>query len=266
MNPSPMLIGICAAPQEITPSMYLSFDYIEGHVQELLLPEQSDFEFELNRTLTRACRRSTIAANCLLPANLKVTGPSVDYGRLIRYAEVAFARAKALGIQTIVFGSAGARMIPDGWSAIRGFEQYVDALNRLAPIAEKQGITIVVEALNYGECNLINTLDEGAEAVRRCNHPHVRLLADLFHMLRNNEGPDALLRHAALITHSHLAENKERAQPGVYGDDFRPFFRALAKAERCRALTIECVWQGSMYEQVDPSVAQVRKQLSEAGL
>jgi sugar phosphate isomerase/epimerase len=266
MNPSPMRIGICAAPQEITPSLYLPFDYVEGHVQELLLPEQPDAAFETNRNLTKSCRRSTIAANCFFPANLKVTGPSVDYARLVQYAEVTFERAKALGIQTIVFGSAGARMLPDGWSAIRGFEQYVEALNRLAPLAEKQGVTIVVEALNYGECNLINTLDEGSEAVRRCNHPYVRLLADLFHMLRNGEGPDSILRHAAVITHSHLAENKERAQPGVYGDDFRPFFRALARAERCRTLTIECIWQDTMYERVDDSVAHVRKQLSDAGL
>ena len=75
----------------------------------------------------------------------------------------------------------------------RAFEQYVDLLRQFAPLAEEQGVMIVVEPLNRGECNLINTVREGAEAVRRANHPAVKLLVDLFHMLRNGESPDDLL-------------------------------------------------------------------------
>jgi sugar phosphate isomerase/epimerase len=260
-----MLVGICATPGDIASLPELPFDFIEGHVQNFLKPEKPDADFAANAAAARASRRPYPAANCFLPGDLKVTGPSVDHARLARYSETAFARAASIGMRTIVFGSAGARMVPEGWTGARGFEQYVEALRVVAPIAARHGVTVVVEPLNRGECNLVNTIDEGAEAVRRCNHPSVQLLVDLFHMLRNGESPDAIGRHAALVTHAHLAENVNRSEPGVNGDDFRPFLRALRQASRCPYLTIECVWTRPMPEAVAATVAVVRRQLADAG-
>lgn len=260
-----MKLGICAAPADIASFTSLPFDFIEGHVQNHLKPERPDAEFAPLAAALRTSPKQMPAANCFLPADLKVTGPSVDTARLARYAETAFARARSIGLHTIVFGSAGARQMPDGWSAARGFEQYVEALRIVAPIGQKHGVTVVVEPLNRGECNLVNTIDEGAEAVRRCNHPSVQLLVDFFHMLRNGESPDAIARQAALVTHAHLAENQDRSQVGVHGDDFRPFLRALRKASRCTHLTLECVWVGAPAQAVGPAMAEIRRQLSDAG-
>ncbi|HKB90772.1 MAG TPA: TIM barrel protein [Opitutaceae bacterium] len=259
-----MRLGICAAPLDLPVGLDLSFDFLEGHVQNLLKPEKPDADFAAARAAAKLSPRPMIAANCLLPADLKVTGPSVDHTRLARYAEVAFERAKVIGITTIVFGSAGARQLPEGWSAVRGFEQYLEALKILAPIAKQHDIMIVVEPLNYGECNLVNTIDEGAEAVHRCNHPNVQLLVDIFHMLRNGEKADPITRHASIITHAHVAEDKDRAQPGINGDDFRPYLKALRLASRCQNLTIECVWQGEMRAAVGPTIALMRQQLEDA--
>jgi len=260
-----MQLGLCAHPADLAVFSELPFAFIEGHVQNFLRPEAPDADFAPHAAAVRASRRPLVAANCLLPPDLKVTGPVVDATRLTRYAETAFTRARIVGMTTIVFGSAGARMMPDGWSSARGFEQYVDALKLLAPIAQKHGLTVVVEPLNRGECNLVNTIDEGAEAVRRCGHPHVQLLVDIFHMLHNGETPDAIERHAEIITHSHVAENVQRAQPGVNGDDFRPYFRALRRATRCQRLTLECVWVGEMATAAAPALAVLRRQLADAG-
>ena len=49
---------------------------------------------------------------------------------------------------------------------------------------------------------------EGAEAVQRTNTPAVKLLVDIFHMLRNGESPDDILKVGPLIRHAHLAENR----------------------------------------------------------
>ncbi len=92
------------------------------------MPEASEGEFAPHEKARRESLRPLVAANCLLPPDLKVTGPAVDSARLARYAGTAFARARRVGISTIVFGSAGARMVPDGWPTTRGFEQYVEAL------------------------------------------------------------------------------------------------------------------------------------------
>jgi len=260
-----MKIGICAHPSDIAGFPDPPFDYLEGNVQGFLVPEKPDAEFSPSALSAHSALRPLIAANCFLPADLKVTGPAVDFGRLGRYAEQAFRRAGSIGMTTIVFGSGGARQLPDGWPAADGFEQFVAALNLCGPLAEKHGVTLVVEPLNRGECNLVNTVDEGAEAVRRCGHPHVKLLVDIFHMLRNGEAPESISRHADLIAHAHVAENAGRAQPGVHGEDFRPFLKELRKAERCRHLTIECSWTEGMLAGVRPAIQALRQQLDSAG-
>jgi sugar phosphate isomerase/epimerase len=260
-----MQLGLCAHPADLTGFADLPFEFIEGHVQNFLKPEAPAADFAASAEAMRGSPRPMPSANCFLPADLKVTGPLVDQARLARYAETAFARAKSIGLTTIVFGSAGARQVPDGWSAARGFEQYVEALKIVAPVAEKHGVTVVVEPLNRGECNLVNTIGEGAEAVQRCNHAHVQLLVDIFHMLRNGEAPDPIARHADLIVHSHVAENENRAAPGTKGEDFRPFLRALKKAVRCQRLAIECVWTEPMAGAAIPALAELRRQLADAG-
>ncbi len=261
-----MQLGLCTTPDVVAGFSQPPCDFIEAHVQNFLLPEQPESAFAANAAAARACPLPTPAANCLFPADLKVTGPAVDVERMGHFAEAAFSRAASIDLTTIVFGSGAARMVPDGWPLARGFEQYVAALNLLAPIAQRHGVTIVVEPLKRDESNIVNTIDEGADAVKRSNHPNVRLLVDIFHMLRNGESPDAITRHAALVTHAHLAENRDRAEPGKYHEDFRPFLRALRSAALCRHLTIECVWsENDILRQAPAALAVVRRQLTDAG-
>ena len=260
-----MQIGICADPATLAtlPTPY-SFDFIEGHVQQFLKPEASDAEFSFNAAALRNCARSMPASNCFLPADLKVTGPVIDYPRLDRYATTTFRRAAEIGMKIIVFGSAGARQVPEDFPMARAFEQYVDTLRHFAPIAAAHGVTIVVEALNRGECNFVNTLAEGAEAVQRTAHPNVRLLVDIFHMLRNGESPDDIVKFGALVHHTHVAENKDRAAPGVHHEDLRPFLRALKKIGFDDRITIEAIYT-NLAEQVAPAVTALRTQLTAAG-
>lgn len=260
-----MQIGFCTDPATLsTLPARPACDFIEGHIVNFLTPEAPDADFAPRAAAVKACGYPMPAANVLLPPTLKVTGPEIDYARLDRYAATTFRRAREVGMTFIVFGSAGARMIPEGFSATKAFEQYVDILRQFGPLAEAEGVQLVVEPLNRGECNLINTILEGAEAVRRANLPSVKLLVDIFHMLRNGESPDDILKVAPLIRHTHVAENKDRAAPGVNREDFRPFFRALRKAGFNDKLTIEAVWT-DLPRQLDPALKELRQQLSDAG-
>jgi sugar phosphate isomerase/epimerase len=260
-----MQIGLCLDPATLAtlPTPH-DFDFIEGHVQNFLLPSSPDEAFAPHLAALRACPLPMPASNSFLPPGLKVVGPAVDQAALSRYADTAFRRARSVGMSIMVFGSAGARMMPEGWSAARGFEQYVEALRLFAPLAQAQGVTLVVEPLNRVECNLVNTIVEGAEAVKRANHPAVKLLVDLFHMLRNGEAPDDILR-VGPVHHAHLAEDKDRAAPGINGDDFRPFFRALKQIGYNDRLTIECIWKNAPAHEAAPALVALRRQLAEAG-
>ena len=260
-----MQIGLCLDPATLAtlPAPH-GFDFIEGHVQDFLLPFADDAAFAGHAAALRASPLAMPAANCLLPARLKIVGPAVDTAALTQYAETIFRRARQVGMTIMVVGSAGARMIPEGWSTARAFEQYVETLRLFAPLAQAQGVTLVVEPLNRGECNLVNTIIEGAEAVARANHPAVKMLVDIFHMLRNGESADDILR-VGPVHHVHLAENKDRAAPGVNGEDFRPFLRALKKIGYHDRFTIECFWKTGPAPEAAAAVAALRTQLADVG-
>jgi len=260
-----MLIGLCtSAIASAKPVASAALDYVEENVQSFLAPEAPVSEFDQRLSQASACARNIVAANRFLPGALKCTGPKIDEIRILAYAGEAFRRARRTGIDTIVFGSGGARALVDGFSPAQASEQFVSLLTKLGPIAARHDVTLVVEPLNRGECNFINTLDEGAEIVRRVDHPNIRLLADLFHMLRNDETPDAIRRHGDLLAHTHIAEKETRSAPGVKGDDFRPFLTALRAAGYDRRMSLECGF-GNLAAELTESLVALRRQLNDVG-
>jgi sugar phosphate isomerase/epimerase len=118
----------------------------------------------------------------------------------------------------------------------------------MGPVARAHGIFVVIEPLHRGECNFINSVSEGAEIVREVNDPHIRLLADIYHMLREDEGPASIASAGPLIGHCHIAEKDGRTPPGVHGDDFTPYLDALRRIGYTGGISIECRWNNLGYE------------------
>ena len=236
-------------------------DYVEENVQGFLLPRDPDAAAWARRLAdARACAKPLRAANCFLPGDLPCVGPAVDRTAIRAWATTAFARAKQAGITAIVFGSGGSRRIPDGFDRAQARAQFVDLLKELGPLAAAQNVTLVVEPLNTGECNFITSVDEGAAIVRDAATPGVRLLADIYHMLRDGEGPAAITRAGSLLAHVHIAEREKRTAPGVAGDDFTPYLRALAGIGYDGNLSIESGWH-DLAVQLPVALAELRHQL-----
>lgn len=256
-----MLIGICGSADQASALKELGFDFLEENVQRFLKPRESNEAFQ-----SSAPGALTVpAANCFLPGDLKVVGPKVDSAALHAYADRAFERAHNIGLDTIVFGSGGARAIPEGWAKAKAEEQFVEALKELGARAEGWGVYVAVEPLNRGECNFINSLAEGAALVRAADHPNVRLLVDFFHMLRDDEPAAEILKVGDLIQHVHIAEKAKRTAPGVAGDDFSAFLGALKEVGYSDKISLECGW-GDLNAEAPKSIAYLRKQMKAAGL
>jgi len=259
-----MRIGICRSIENAAIAKAAGFDYIEEGVKRLLVPESPDEEYAPKRDAARECGLPVEAACGLLPGNLKCVGPEVDTERFTNYIEATLARAAEVGITRIVFGSGGARKVPDGFARDEAADQFVERLCEMAPIAERTGVTVVVEPLNSTECNFINSLAEGAALVRRADHPNIRLLADIYHMLMDGEGPEEITAHAALIAHSHVAEHKGRRPPGTAPEDLRPYLRALVDAGYKGGISVECRWD-DLAAEAEGAVASLRGQLADVG-
>ena len=80
------------------------FDFVEENVQTLLVPEKDEAAFQERLAIVRSLNKPVLAANRLLPPDLKPIGPAVDEARLQRWGENVFRRAEEVGVKTIVWG------------------------------------------------------------------------------------------------------------------------------------------------------------------
>ena len=241
------------------------FAFIEENVQTLLVPEQDDNAFAARVKLARAAGTPVLAANRFLPPDLRPIGPAVDEARLARWCETTMRRAEELGIRIVVWGSGVSRRLETGWSREACTEQFAEAVRRAAPMAERHGVTIVIEPVCRHDSNFIRSLAEGAEIVERVGHPHVRLLADFWHMEVEGESPEELVRWQHLLEHVHLSEyGLDRGEPGRSGDDLRPFLRALKKTGYQKGLVIEANWRDLAAESRS-GLAELRRQMADSG-
>ena len=215
-------------------------EYLVDRVADFLMPAASDADFETQRERAAAAPIPVRGCNVFLsgPA-LRCIGPDVDRPRILAYAETAFRRFQSLGGQFICFGSGGARRIPEGWTKAQADEQFIALLTALAPLAERYGLVIPVEQLRSQECNYLTRLSEVVTVVKAVNHPRIRVLADLYHMGVMGDGPEEMGATAPYLAMVEIAEKVGRMVPGVAGDDFRPYFKAIRANGYSGPITIE---------------------------
>ncbi|MFC1529260.1 sugar phosphate isomerase/epimerase family protein [Gemmatimonadota bacterium] len=254
-------IGVCTSIDNAAIAIKAGCGYIEEGVRRFLMPDRPEDEFKRRLEAARACGLPVLACNSFLPGSLKSTGPEADHDGVLRFAETAFRRADEAGVQIIVFGSSGSRNIPEGFDRQQARDQFVSLLRRMGPLADSAGVTIAIEPLQRSECNFINTMREGSSIVKEVDHPSIRLLADIFHMMREDEGPEDLGSGGSeMLVHLHIAEKADRTPPGTAGDDFTPWFKALEQMRYEGLLSIECGWT-DLEAQLPEAVQTVRDHL-----
>lgn len=222
----------------------------------------SDAAFEKNIARFAQLPAPVYSVNLFIPADLKLVGPAVNESAILSYADSIMSRLSRTNIRMIVWGSGGARRIPEGFDKKTATKQLIGIGKQLAALAGKYGITIVLENLNSGETNCINTVKEALYVVKRVNHPNLRLNADIYHMLREGESPDIILKARKYLGHVEIAEKENRTAPGVAGTDFRPYLRALKKAGYNKKIVIEGQWK-KVGDIAIPAIRYLERQIEE---
>jgi sugar phosphate isomerase/epimerase len=235
-------IGICTNYSNGESMKQHGYAYIEESVGRFLVPDKNEKEFENILNNAAGCPLPIKACNGFIPKELKSVGPEAAHNEILKYAETAFQRAQKAGVEIIVFGSGGSRSIPEGFSREKARKQFIELGKKMASTAAKYNVTVVLEPLNSTECNFINSVSEGGEIVEAINHSNFRLLADIYHMKMENESPESIVKYGHLIKHIHIAEKQDRAVPGTYNEDFRPYFNVLKKINYQGRISIEARW------------------------
>lgn len=238
-----MRFGVCAGRDALETLTAAGFDYVEPSVTGLLQPEQP--EAQILPPLVSAFSSSPLkpeAFNLLLPGDLKVVGPDTDDYRQVVHLEAAFQRAAKLGGKVVVFGSSGARRIPDGWLPAKAHDQVVGFLRRGGTIAGQFGITLAIEPLNTAECNFINSVAEAVTLAEEANHPNIGVLSDLYHITQDGQSYDETHGATSWLRHVHVAGQGRRGPKAADFAYLREYFAALKAAGYTGRISIEANW------------------------
>jgi len=235
-----MELGVCCGPELAQVAKDAGFAYIEMSVAGLLKPLEDEGAFQTAFAAVRAAALPCRVVNCFIPGQLPITGPKADLAALRAYVTTTCKRAAEAGVDTIVFGSGGARRYPDGWDKAAGYRQLVEFGRMVAPIAAKAGVTIVVEPLNRTECNVLVTVQESADYVQTVDHPSFRLLVDGYHWGKDGDSGEAIVVNSALFRHTHIATVAHRLAPAAEPcPELTPFIDRLREAKYTGRLSIE---------------------------
>ncbi len=129
--------------------------------------------------------------------------------------------------------------------------QYViQCLKRLAPIAEDEGVTICMEALNTlvdHEGYFLTRTDHTMEVLEAVDSPNVKMCFDIYHqqitegnIIRN------IKENIDRIGHFHVGDNPGRKQPGTGELNYKNIFKAIYDTGYQGFVALECGRRGRL--------------------
>lgn len=145
--------------------------------------------------------------------------------------------AKTLGCHTLVLhsnalGENGVVLKRyDELSTEEKMENMIKTLKMLAPLAEKENIVLVLEALNTRVDHpgyFLGHTEEAVKIVEAVGSSHVKILYDIYHMqIMEGNLIDTMTRYIGWIGHIHAADVPGRHEPGTGEIHYPNIIRAL---------------------------------------
>lgn len=128
----------------------------------------------------------------------------------------------------MIFGSPKQRNTV-GISVEEANKYFADGLAQVADHAQQRGVKILIEHLDKTQTDVVNTLAEGLEIVKKVNHPHIELMFDFHNTLDETEPFDVLIRkYYEHIFHVHVQEMDGRhLGTGTAVNDYVKAFQTL---------------------------------------
>ena len=204
-------LGICTDVTNINEIAEIGFDYLEFNLAKLYA--MTEEEFASVCALVDAAPIKVEACNCMLPGDIKVVGENVNAQAIHDYLDKAFGRARRLGVKVVVFGSGNSRRVPEGFDTSVAWRQIGNYLRLVERHAMENDITVVIEPLRAGECNIMNFVSEATLMASLIQMPHIAVLADTYHMALGSEPLSALTMAGSLLKHVHIANAIGRKYP-----------------------------------------------------
>ncbi len=249
MAATPMRFGCCGGIADAPLLRDAGFDYIELPVGTLMsATDEAAYRRITDEIL--AMGLPVEACNVFIPATLKITGPDVEREPLWHYAATALQRMGEIGARVCVFGSGGARSIPDGFDRATALDQLAAFLDHVQEASARHGVRVVIEPLNRGESNVFNSVAESDAFNQSRGLSGIGVLADLYHISVEGETYDGMIAAGDRLGHVHVAD-ADRSAPGEGAPtDYAGFFRTLKRMGYAGTISVEARWRVTVRDEL----------------
>ena len=136
--------------------------------------------------------------------------------------------AADMDAKTVIIGSGGTtRSFDPAADRAEATRCMADVIHKVGEYAAGKDVYLAVEAINRYETNFLNTMREATEFVKLVDHPHVRTMADTYHINIEESNPvEAVRTYGYALQNLHLADSNRHA-PGTGHIDFKAIADAL---------------------------------------
>jgi len=176
------------------------------------------------------------------PAGLHVTTPDSELRRKSwAYIENLIDFCGDLGGTVMVFGSPKGRSTTAGLSVAEAKNHLAEGLARAAGHAQRRGVKILLESLGHDQTDVVNTLAETVELLRKIGHPAIQTMFDFHNTLDEAEPfPVLIEKYFPHIHHVHVQEMDGRhLGAGNAEKEFVPSFQKLRDRRFDKWISVE---------------------------
>lgn len=248
--------GIIAPDRDVDAILAAGADYVEPTIvgNVIVLDEAGRWQPDL--ALRERAPSPSFAILC--PGDLRLSDPEFPPEETRDFLRTAFAAVAPLARPgaTVVLGSGAARRLPDGMGRAAGRQAFARSVQVAREVAAEHGLEVILEPLHRGETDLVNSLTEAIAFLEEFGMGEMRVVADLFHIMLEQEPLEVVREHAGRVAHAHIADT-DRRPPGQGGWPLAGFLGALRGGGFAGHVSIECTW-ADVTAEAGPALAAVR--------
>lgn len=103
----------------------------------------------------------------------------------------------------------------------------IDAFKEVSDYAAPRGVTIILEPVNWLQCNFINSTEDGRKVVDLVGRENFKIMLDLFHMnIQDKDIIEEISLSKGYFSYVHVCD-RNRLYPGNSSFDFESIMSAL---------------------------------------
>ncbi len=223
------------------------FDCAELHIREIMA--MSEGEFKKAKKALRDCGIPAEVFDNPIPLDCCISSPSFYLDHFRDFLEKSADRIAEMGARYIVFGNGKARSLPSEGDIPIAASKFDDFFISLLEIAAKRNITVLIEPLAKSLSNIVNSLPEAIEFIKKYEKHNLKTLLDYRWMLEDGWPLTDIEDYELYIKHVHLdnplSPFPTRVVPRMNdGFDYAPFLNTLKRIAYKEIISIEaCVFQ-----------------------